>query len=188
MPRPRHIIDALIRSVKQSGYLPDDMEYLPYEADRSGADGNIKLPLVEVQPVDQIDIQDFNTDRVEYITDDDGNRIGRRFHAEYRLRIQFDVYAAQGSSYDARELGTKLWQALYRHDSAGPNQPLPAEDGSDLSITWSIHVEDEQPAHDLTTTPALRRWRIDVVVRSAMEFDTTESYITDYNISGGVTT
>ena len=187
MVRPQHLIDAIVRSVQDSDYLPDDMNYLPYEAARTGADGNIKLPLLEVQPVDKIDIRDFNTDRVDYITDENENRVGRRFHSEYRLRVQFDVYTAQGSSYDSRNLGTNLWRALYRHDSAGPNQPLPKEDDSDASWTWRIEVEDEQPAHELTTTPSLRRWRVDVVIWSAMEFDTTESYITDYEITSGVT-
>lgn len=182
MVRPQQIIDGMIRSVKGTGDMPSEMAYLPYEASRTGANGNVKLPLLEVQPVDKIDVQDFNTDRVSFVTDEDGNRIGRRFQSEYRLRIQFDLYTAEGSSYDARALGNKLYRALYRHDSHGPNIPLPAEDGGELALTWRFNVEDSEPAHELETTPSLRRWRIDTVVWSVMEIDTTEDYVTDFNL------
>jgi len=184
MVRPEDIIDGLMRSVKTSGKMPSEMNYLPYEASRNGQDGNIKLPIVEVQPIDEIQIQDFNTDVVDVKTDDDGNAIGRIYHSEYRLDLQFDVYTAQGSKYDARELGTKLWSVLYTHDNAGPNQPLPAEDGGDMDASWRLEVGDGQPAHELETTPELRRWRIDVSVWSASEFETdSETSVSDVNFN-----
>lgn len=184
MPRPEHIIDGLIRSIKNSGKMPSDMNYLPYEAARTGQDGNIKLPILEVQPIDEIQIQEFNTDVVDYNTDEAGNQVGRVYHAEYRLDLQFDVYTAQGSKHSARELGSKLWSVLYQHDSAGPNRPLPAEDGGEMDVAWRFEVGDGQPAHELQTTPTLRRWRIDVAVWSASEFETeNEQYVTDVNFN-----
>jgi hypothetical protein len=184
MVRPEDIIDGLIRSIKESGKMPSEMNYLGYEASRTGQDGNIKLPIIEVQPIDEIRIREFNTDVVDVKTDEAGNQVGRIYHAEYRLDLQFDVYTAQGSKHSARELGTRLWSVLYQHDSAGPNRQLPAEGGGEMDASWQLEVGDGQPAHELETTPTLRRWRIDVSVWSASEFETDdEEYIEDYNFN-----
>jgi len=182
MPRPGEIIDGIVRSVEQSGTMPSDMTVLPKEASRGGLDGNVKLPVIQIQPVSKIDIRDFNTDRVRYLTDDSGNRIGKVFSSEYRIRLQLDVHVVDGNEPSARELGDRLYRVLYKHDSHGPEEPLPKEDGSDANISWRINIEDSEPAHELTTSPSLRRWRIDVVVWSAMVVDTTEEYITGFTI------
>lgn len=176
--RPGTVIDAVLKAVKQSGNLPTDTAYLDHQPDMAGEDAGVSLPVVSVHPLSNIRLNRFNTDKVGYTTDSDGNRTGRVYHAEYTLDLQLDVWTAAGSSHDAETLGQQVWDALYQHDDAGPDKPLPHPDqsGATLDAVWRFKLRRGETAHDLTASPTLRRWRMDLGAWSRHEFTTDETY------------
>lgn len=177
MVRPRQLLSAIRNSVETSGTLPDSTSYLEREPATTGQDGNIKLPVCTFQTIGSIRLPDFNTDQVEVIQDSDGNNIGRRYHAQYRMDVQIDLWVAQGSSYDADVLGDRMRRILYQHDSAGPDEPLRDEDGQELSNVWRFEVGDGERRDDVAMTPSLRRWMQEINIWANEVFETTEDYI-----------
>lgn len=182
--KPNEVINTIRTTVEGSGMFPDKMSYLEKEPDVGGSDSNIKLPILSIQPVSNIRITDFMSDKSDKVTDDAGNVVGRVFTAEYRLDLQLDVWVAAGSSYDEYELGNNLWTVLYEYDSLSMAEPFIGADGNEIESIWKFQVSDGEPANDLTFTPAIRRWRQDVTVWAFHRFDTTESYTTGVNTPG----
>ena len=180
---PDDALSAVRRTVEDSGQMPADLDYI--EQEPGDEDSNVGLPVLVLTPSSAVRITSFNTDLAGYVTDtdEDGNevRVGRIFHAEYRLDIQLDIWTAAGSSYDERDLGNTLHDVLYRHDSHGPDLPLLDENGNVIESVWRFRVEDGEQANDLTQTPSLRRWRQDVALWAYHRFDTSEDYLAGVN-------
>lgn len=174
---PQTTIEAVIRSIKDSGRMPAEMSYLGYAPDVEGDDSDVTLPLIAVRPMYKVRLTPHNSDFKEYKTDSQGNHIGRIYASEYRLDLEVSIWTAAGSSYDVDDLGNDVRLALYKHDSSGPGLPLERSDGSPIEAIWKARVEEGQPSNDLTYTPALRRWREELTLWAYHEFDTTEDYV-----------
>lgn len=183
--RPNEIVSAVRKTIENSNNLPSQTSYLEHEPDLQGEDAGLHLPLVTVRPISNLRIRNFNTDRVGYTYDAQGNQTGRVFEAEYRLNLRINIWtAAQSSGPDVRELGEKVWDALYPHDTAGPDQPLPDMQDFDPDAVFRLTVRQGEAANDMTMTPSLRRWRMSVWAWATHEFTTTESYVTGVTIPG----
>lgn len=179
--RPDETITAVRDSIESSPNVPSDVDYLEKEPDLTGDEGNVKLPLVTIQPVSEVRITDFNTDLSDYVLDSNGNRVGRVFTGEYRLDLQIDIWTASGSSHDQRDIGNAVWDALYPHDSKSAGRSFTDSNGSDIQSIWKVRVGDGEPANDLAKTPTLRRWRQSLTLWAFHRFDTTEDYVATVN-------
>ena len=166
--RPREIIEQVVLAVKDSGRLPDKTNYVGYEPNIDTE--SIKLPLLEVSTVSEARIAEHNTDFQGVIEDDNGNAVGRVYHALYQLTIEVNVWTAQGSKYDPQELGDAVFAALYQYDSAGPSRDLTDD-------VWRFRVGDGETDDDFTTSPTLRRWSQEVDIWAEEAFTTDEDYI-----------
>lgn len=178
MATPTEILELVRDALKASGNLPDSTTYIVQEHDGDGLEGDIRLPVVQVTPVTNVALNEFNTDLSGYVTDADGNQVGRIYHAEYQMTVQIDVITVDGRTRedeDIRNLSTALREALYWYDSAGPSRQL-------AESIWKFNVADGERVDDTTTTPTMRRWRQDVDLWTYEEFDTTEDYIVDINL------
>jgi hypothetical protein len=186
MVRPREAVAAVRRAIEESNEMPESVSYLEHEPDTTGDDASIKLPVCAVQTIGSIRIKDFNTDQVSNITDDNGNVVGRKFEAEYRLDTQIDLWVAAGSSHDPDLLGNKMRTVLYNYDSAGPQGFLKDENGENITSIWKFEVGDGERRDDLTMNPSLRRWMQEVTIWANEEFSTVEDYIAavDYPADG----
>lgn len=173
--RPVDVLRSVRDRLQESDELPDSVSYIVQEYDGDGVEGDVPLPVVEITPVTAVDLSLFNTDLAGYVTDADGNRVGREYRSEYEFTVQIDVLTVDQRSNEQEliePLSSSLRQALYAYDSAGPSRQL-ADD------VWRFSLEDGERADEQTTSPTLRRWRQDVVVWTYETFTTTEDYIVD---------
>ncbi|AGM11346.1 hypothetical protein M199_gp016 [Halogranum tailed virus 1] len=178
MATPTEILYHVRDALKASGELPSSTSYIVQEHDGGGIEGNLKLPVVQITPVTSVNLNEFNTDLSGYVTDENGNEVGRIYHAEYQMTVQIDVITVdRRTSEDEQieQLSTNLRNALYWYDSAGPSRQL-------AESVWKFSVEDGERVDDTTTTPTMRRWRQDVDLWTYEEFDTTEDYIVNVNL------
>lgn len=188
---PSECIQAIQRTIQEAADLPSSTTFMTEQVDLSNSNRNIRLPLVETQTISQIRIEDFNTDRIGYIRDDEGNRVARVFHTEYMCDFQIDVWTGARSRYDPDEMGRNIREALYVHDKAGPDKPFRDENGDPIDDIWNFRILDGGREDDLTMSPSLQRWRQDVELWAYEEFVSTEDYIehvilpTDEEITSG---
>lgn len=166
--RPKDVVETVVGAIEDSGRLPDSTNYVGYEPDIDSE--AIKLPLVEVSVASEARIDEHNTDEVGQLYDEDGNAVSRVYHSLYQLTIEVNVWTAQGSRYDSRDLGDAVYRALYQYDSAGPGRDLASE-------VWRVRVGDGGPDEDFSTSPTLRRWSQDVDIWAYEEFTSDEDYI-----------
>lgn len=166
--RPKNVIETVVDTLKESGRLPDSTNYVGYEPDMDSE--AIKLPLLEVVTVSEARIDDHNTDEQGVILDDDGNAVSRVYHSLYQLSIEVNIWTAQGSKYDPRDLGNEVYRELYQYDSAGPGRELADE-------VWRVRVGDGNPDEDFSTSPTLRRWSQEVDIWAYESFSDDKDYI-----------
>lgn len=177
MVSPRGSMEAVARAVANSDKLPSDMSLLLHEADTSADDADADLPLLEIQPVEVEHVVVSNTDLVGYVTDNNGNRIGRLFSSEYEMTISIDIWTTSDGGYDPDELGNRLREALYPHSSYGPQEPFFDEERSPIDQITYFRLGSGERTDDLIQTPSVRRWSQEVELWACEEFQTNEDYI-----------
>lgn len=175
---------AVRKAIEHSDKMPHETEYLLHEADQEGADADVSLPLVEMQPITSEWVNIHNDDKVGNVRDDDGNVIAEVYHSEYELGIQIDIWTAEGSEHDPDQLGASLREALYPHTSHGPSEPFIGDRGQDLDSIWYFALGDGERADDLVQTPSLRRWSQEVMLWGYEEFRSDVDYIITVNYPG----
>lgn len=177
MATPHEILTKLRDTLDESSEVPDSVNYLVAEYDSSGKDANVELPVVQLTAVGVVNLNEFNTDLVGYVTDNDGNQVGRRYHSEYQMNVQLDVMTVDGrtkTNESIEPLTRTVRNELYSYDSAGPDEEIDED-------IWRFHVDDAERSDDLSTTPTIRRWRQDVSCWSYESFDTTDDYTANVN-------
>jgi len=170
---PTQVLYEIEDALQDSSELPARTTYIVQEVDHDGLEAGAKIPVIQITPVSSARITDFNTDLSGYVTDDNGNQIGRVYHAEYTMTIQIDILTVDNRSQDDEWIGPMsdaLRNALYQYDSAGPSRQL-------AESVWRFTVDEGERIDDLTMNPTLRRWRQDVTLWAYEEFETTEDYI-----------
>lgn len=149
---------------------------LTRELDLQGTDSSLSSPFGELQLISEDRIRAFNTDFIDYVLDDSGNRIGRLYEAEFDSELQLDVYVAAGSdAHDATTLGYRLQRTLRQYDSQERADPLPDASGSPIEDVVGFRVGDGTRADDLSGR-GIRRWRQTLRVRFVDVIDTTVEY------------
>lgn len=181
MVAPSNAMTAVARTIADSGELPSDMGLMLHEADPESEDADVEMPALEIELVESSRVHPNNTDLVGWTVDENGNRTGRIYRAEYELTLEIDVWTSTGDGYDANELGKAVRRALYPHSSYGDGEPFSDENGKQIDEIFRFVVSDGARADDLIQTPTVRRWRQEVELWAYEEFQTTEDYIVDVN-------
>ena len=171
MSRTQDILDSIIFSLESSGELPDDVTFIDFDPDTDTQP--IKLPIVQVNPIDAEDETETNTEFVKFAKDDDGNDVGKVFERLFRQEVNIATLAVQGSQFDAREMMDEVQTALFRHSTSGPFDTLEKPDGTTLDDVWRFDIGSSSQQNDLTTDPVLRRVEKTVFVSSSEQFVTT---------------
>lgn len=179
MVRPNKILNAVINSFEQDDRLPDRVNYLDHEPSISTE--SVKLPVVEVSPTTEARVTEENSDFAGYITDSNGNRVGRIYQSLYTLEFIVAVWTVEESKYDVRELGQSVRDILYEHDTKSVGESLEYDDGTPMDEVWQFRVRDGTHDNDLNTSAPLRRWQQTVSVAASEEYrvsgeETIQSY------------
>jgi len=174
---PQEVLDAIVRALEQSPGF-DGGSYATEELDPSGAGNRYEQPIVTLQPTSTVRADQWNTDRVGYTTDDQGNRTGEIYEATFDpMDVQADIWVAAGNTQlDATALGGDFKRALYRHDSQGPEKPFPDGDGGTVDDLKEFLIGEGRRQDDLAG-PGVRRWRHDLTVAFTMRVTTDAEYV-----------
>ncbi len=171
MSRTQDIIDSIIFSLQSSDGLPDKVTFIDFDPDTDTQP--IKLPIVQVNPIDVTDESEVNTEFVRFVKDDDGDVSGKVFERLFRQEVNIATLSAQGSQFDAREMMDQVQTALFRHQTSGPFETLEKPDGTTLDGVWRFDISSSSQQNDLSTSPVLRRVEKTVFVSGSEQFVTT---------------
>lgn len=168
MSRPQELVDAVIRKLDSASELPDKINYLDHVADFDTE--AVKLPIVQVTTGQMTDENLKNKDFIEFVEDDDGNVTAKKFERLYRLIIEVEVFSAEGSSFDERDLGTLVRDELYKLSTSGAAERLLDENSDILDEVWKVSILSAEQTDDLSTSPPLRRWSQTIAISSSEEY------------------
>jgi hypothetical protein len=171
MVRPQEIIEGVLHTLKESDAIPDSTNFVGFKPDPDTQ--SIKLPLIEVSPGPKSPVREMNTEFVKFRTDSDGNQVGEVYESLYRLQLTINVWTAHGSKYSPRDIMDSVRDELYKHKTAGPQQPLRFPDGSPVNEVWRFSMQQGDQTDDLGMSPTLRQTTKTVVVSAS------EQYVTD---------
>ena len=174
---PQDVLEAIVRALQQSDVFSAG-GYQTEQLDLEATNNRLPQPFVSFQPVSKVRADQWNTDRVGYTTDADGNRTGEIYEATFDpMDVQADIWVAEGNaSLDATELGGNFEEALYHHDSQGPDVPFPDGDGGTVDDIEEFLIGDGRRQDDLAG-PGIRRWRHDLTVAFTMRVTTDAEYV-----------
>jgi len=175
MATPSEILEEIKEELENSPEVPDSVSYILQEYDAGGIEANVSLPVIQLQTISALSLNNFNTDFVGYKRDKNGNEIGRVYHSEYTLTIQLDILTVDNRTNEDENISSlvkAVRAALYKFDSAGPAQTL-------NDSVWKFQLDEGERADNLQSTPTVRRWVQDIDCWSYEEFDTQEDYIVD---------
>lgn len=189
MVRPDKAIESVVTALKQSDRLPEATTYSIYEIDSDGGQANLRPPIVEITTTDVIRSSPHNTELQRYVTDDNGNEIGRLYRSEFEMPIQIDVWTAEGGEYDPHEIGESVRYALYQYDDQQRGNTLPDPDDPTTTANDIVHftLGDGGVRNDLSMTPALRRWRHSAELWFYEEVNTAVEYGAEPYVANVVT-
>jgi len=175
MATPREILTRIKESLEDSSDVPDSVSYVLQEYDASGKDANVTLPVVELQTVNALSLNEFNTDFVRYVHDENGNQIGRVYRSEYSVTVQLDILTVDGRRKNEESISTlvnSVRRSLYQYSSAGPAESLE-------ETVWKFQLNEGERADNLDSTPTVRRWSQTIDCWTYDEFRTIDDYIVD---------
>lgn len=161
---PEDVLQAIVRALQNSPEF-DGGDYITHEADLDGEDNRLEQPFVSLQPIGQVRATEWDSDRVGFTTDANGDRTGRIFRASWEMQVQATIVVAAGNTQlDASTLGGNFQTALLAYDSQQTADPFPDGDGGTVDEIESFTVGDGERDDDLAG-PGLRRWRQELAVR-----------------------
>lgn len=191
-------IDTVLRGIAHgireqgSGSLPmNDLTFATIELDNRGQHADLEPPIVELTPIDHARNIRHNTDFCGYVTNDAGERIGRRYRANFTMDVTLDVVTAARGDYNDRDLANTIRDALWYYDSAMLSNPIPDPDtqGTTLGDVSHLTVVDGEPDNDFGMSPSARRSRLVLSTRfqetvSTVDYDGKAEPITDVEMPG----
>lgn len=155
-PQARELI---ARAVLQDTRITDDLDVILQEPDGEGSDSQKTVPLLYVSFTETTEPDVYNSDLVDYKTNDDGERVARIFGAEWEAVAQIEIWTADRSRHDIDELGEQLHSILYAYDSSSLDRSFQNADGMAVPGLWNFSLQDGGREDDLTQTPTVRRYR-----------------------------
>lgn len=176
--RPGEVLTAIARALQDSATFSGGA-YINHLADFDNGDAGLQQPIVELQPVGKIRADAFDSDRVGYTTDQNGNQTGRIFQVDWEMEIQVDLYVAAGNTdLNATSLGYDLESALLPYDSKQQAQAFPDGDGGTIADITHFRVGEGRREDDLGGEVAARRWRQDLAAHFHDQTSTSETAVT----------
>lgn len=178
--RPGEALDTIIRALKQSAF--DGGSYINYLTDHEGTDNRLSQPVVELQPVSDVRSDPHDTDRVGYVTNASGDRVGRIFQTDWQMSVQADIYIAAGNAdLDVSVLGHDFRRALLPYDDKQQGLAFPDGAGGTIDDVTHFRVGDGSREDDLAG-PGRRRWRHSLEIHYRDRVETTEETITAVDV------
>lgn len=165
-------MDAVAAAMEEA--VPELTEGLPREVD--DVDNLVEWPYGEILVTSDVRADPWNTEFVEYATDDDGNRTGEIYEARFDPEVQLNIWiAVPNEEFDIQTLGTKLQTGLHKYDENRRNpQPLPDGDGGTADFIKKFRIIDGGRLPTEDQSPPLRGYRVDASFRYIDRIDTSD--------------
>lgn len=148
--RQDKVLRAILTAVQQSPEF-DGGSFSIEELDLDDGDARVEQPYVELKIISDTRENQFDTDRVGFITDGSGRRTGRIFEETRDASLEAHiVYASGNDNFDTYSLGEDFSTALHPFDSNVDN-PLdfPDPDGGTVDDIDHFEVLDGSPDSEL---------------------------------------
>ncbi len=163
--------------------VPDLTTALDHEADP--ADNAIQWPHGEIVVVSNARADPWNTDKVGYVTDTNGNQIGEVLEARFDLEIQMNIWiAVPNETYDIQVLGETLERGFRKYDVNHTDpQTILDPDGGVISDQKKLRITGggELPTNP-NADPPHRGYGVMCELRFKDVVETSEDYIETVDI------
>ena len=170
MTAPSKVKEYVRIAIEDSGQFPEVNDYITHEADADGQDGNVRLPLVEIQQTG-FEREDLaNTTEIGPVTDDDGNEVAIAYESLYSLDLQVNLWVADGSKHDVDKLGDRLRKVLFAYDIRGPDQNFVDEGNRPIETIYQFELGDSNREDDTAQTPTVRLWQQNISVSACERY------------------
>jgi len=155
---PREMLGVVNSTIQDSSTvsLPSE-QYIAQEASIEGEDAHVSLPLVETTAVSTVRATRHNTDFVNYVTDGDGNHVGRIFDATFEMTFQIAVWTVRGTDNDPEGLMSQIRETLRVHEDVGPREPFLDGSGDVVDAVEHFQLIDSEPSNDFGYSPNLHQ-------------------------------
>lgn len=176
MVSPKTAAGTIENAIEQDSSLLNSVNDVIFrDPDLEGEDSHLKSPFMAIYPIDIARSSPHDTERVGYVTDDSGDRIGEVFRGSFDLPLQLDIYVAAGDEHnDASELGWELTKLLRPYDERNEALTLPDENGDPVTDVTHFRAGDGERADDLTRSPSVRRWRHEAMLQFVDDVEATD--------------
>lgn len=176
MVHPKTAIGSVKNAILQdSTYLTEVDDVVLKRLDLEKEDTSLSQPFIAIHPISRIRSSPHDTERVGYVEDNDGNRIGERFRATFEVGLQIDIHAARGNAdLDMDNLGWELEQLLRQYDSRNEDKPLPDDDGTAVDDVNDFRAGEGERNDDLSMSPGLARWTHESMLEFYDEVEATD--------------
>jgi len=181
---PDEVLQTIVRALKDSTEF-DGGDYVTRTPHYEGEDNRLEQPFVSLTPIGTIRASEWDSDRVGFTTDANGDRTGRIFRAYWSMDVEAHIIVAAGNAnYNASVLGGNFQNALLPYDKQQEDKAFPDGDGGTVDAIDVFRVGDGERDDDLAG-PGLRRWRQELAVEfydertvSGTTIDTVETPFT----------
>jgi len=160
----------LARAVLTDTRIPSEMDVIIREADSDGSDATKTLPLLLVVFDSGDRFAGVNTDLVGHELNENDERVAEIYERQWEAEARIEVWTAEGSSYEADELGSKVHDVLYGYDTKTSDDPFLDASENEVESLWHFHINSGRRVDDLIQTPTVRRWRIEADVYGSHKY------------------
>jgi hypothetical protein len=155
----REAIEVIVDTMERQPKLSDNISYITHEADPDGRDANVPTPVIEVQDLNVTRDDPSNSTRIDYLVDDNDNRIAELHETKWEMRLQIDVWTASGSSNDPDQIGKDMREVLYTFDSRGPDKRFVDNENDPVEGIYDFALQETVRDDSLSETPSVQRFR-----------------------------
>jgi len=170
----KDVLDGVAQVMEDE--VPDLTTALAREADPT--DNEVRWPHGEITVVSNIRNDPWNTDVVDYATDNSGNRIGYILKGQFEVELQLNIWiAVPSSNYDIQTLGGQLETGLRKYDENRKNPaPLPDGQGGSLSNVGLFRITGGGELPTANENSPLRGYAVSVELTFSDTIDSSQEY------------
>lgn len=176
----RTTLDALAHALRSAPQLSAVETVTAKEIDWNGINSADPFPFIELTVPSE---RTTDWQRVEWVTDTNGNYIGQVLERVHTLRIQITIHALAGTpeypTADHLNLGDKLGVALAKYEKSGHDKNFATESGEDISaITLRGHEEGGESSSEGESGGSIRKYQYhdDVLVEATERLNTVDEF------------